>query len=276
MSHAPLNDVLDALLYRKRDREAFLAGDLARFDLSAADQAALKTIDPSQLESAARLARDHVLRRSHRGAGSLVQMFGQTVRAWQTERAEPDLDAMAESFVASRHFDAYRTHAFAGPGIGIEEAFFRFAEEEAIGHASVRFRECAVAVLRGLLATPRPTFLLPAFVRAAPRGHFVVAPEGPTLYAALNGRFVEGPITPYIASVLTETPDPNVPAPSAAEREAVRRELVQLGLLAAPDDAVQSVRAGDAPKSNATPSRKASENAPSQASGAPLKGTPAR
>jgi hypothetical protein len=236
-----MNHVLEALLYRKADREAFLAGDLARFALSAEERDALSTIDKEQLETAAAMARDHVFERSHRGVGTLVQMFRETIEAWLAASPGRLLPALADDFVASPHFHAYRTHAFAGQGIGLEEAFYRFAEDESIGSAAVRLRECAVAILRGLLITPRPVFSLPAFVRSAPRGFYVVAPADapsdapasePMLYAALDGKYIEGPITPYIARLLTHAPGGESVEPlPEPERRAVANELVRLGLL---------------------------------------------
>lgn len=231
MVEGALNHVLEALLYRRTEREAFLAGDLARFDLSAEDVDALSAIDREQLVSAAKLAREHVVFRSHRGVGSLVQAFGETLRAWQREHPSRTLDDLAEDFVGSRHFDAYRTHAFAGRGRSLEETFFRFAEDASVGAPAVRLRECALAILRGLASTPAPVFLLPDFVRRCPKGFYIVDADGPTLLAILGGKFVEGRITPYIAALLTsaEVPPAALPA-TEAERTAVAEELARLGL----------------------------------------------
>jgi len=228
-----LNRVLEALLYRRSDREAFLAGDLARFGLSPEDADALGAIDKEQLVSAAKLARDHVVQRSHRGVGNLIQAFGETLRTWQGAHPSRTLDELAEDFVGSRHFEAYRTHAFAGQGLCLEEAFYRFAEDASVGSPAVRLRECAMAVFRGLASTPDPVFLLPEFVRRAPKGFFVIDQSGPTLLAMLGGKFVEGVITPYIAAVLTSADVPAALRPATeAERLAVEEELVRLGLIA--------------------------------------------
>ena len=234
MVRGELNDVLEALLYRRSDREAFLAGDLTRFGLSPEDADALAAIDKEQLVSAAKLTRDHVVQRTHRGVGNLVQAFGETVRAWQGEHPGRTLDDLADDFVGSRHFGAYRTHAFAGQGPCLEEAFYRFAEEASVGSPAVRLRECAMAILRGLAITPAPVFRLPDFVRRVPKGFFVVDDNGPTLLAMLGGKFIEGVITPYIAAVLTSADVPPALVPSTeAERVAVEQELIRLGLIAA-------------------------------------------
>jgi hypothetical protein len=229
-----LNDVLEALLYRRADREAFLAGDLARFGLSDEDTDALRTIDPEQLVSAAKLAREHVLSRSHRGVGSLVQAFPETIQAWQAAHPGCTLDDLAEELVASPpFFEAYRTNAFAGKGIALEEAFFRFAEQASLGTHAVRFREYARALLRGLSVTPDPVFAIPDLVRRAPKGLFVVDPTTLTLFAILGGKVIEGPLTPYIAAILTSAEVPAALMPETREEEqAVRSELVRLGLIA--------------------------------------------
>lgn len=234
MVEGSLNRALEALLYRRTDREAFLAGDVARFGLSPEDADALLTIDRAQLVSAAKIAREHVLSRTHRGVGSLVQAFRETVRAWEAEHPGRDLDDLAIDFVGSHHFDGYRTTAFAGRGISLEEAFFRFAEEASIGTPAERFSEFVMAILRGLSKTPDPVFLLPDFVRRAPGGFFVVDDRGPTLFALLRGKFVQGQITPYLAAVLTSASASVPPALAPrtdAEQAAVRDELVRLGLL---------------------------------------------
>ena len=234
MVRGELNHVLEALLYRRSDREAFLAGDLARFALSPDDADAVRAIDKAQLVSAAKLARDHVVQRTHRGVGNLVQAFAETVRAWQGEHPGRSLDDLAEDFVGSRHFEAYRTHGFAGQGPCLEETFYRFAEDASVGRPAVRLRECVIAIFRGLAITPDPVFRLPEFLRRAPKGFFVVVDDGgPTLIAMLRGKFVEGAITPYIAAVLASADVPPALLPSTeAERVAVENELVRLGLIA--------------------------------------------
>ena len=232
MVEGSLNGALEALLYRRTDREAFLAGDVARFGLSPEDANALLTIDRAQLVSAAKIAREHVFSRTHRGVGSLVQAFRETVRAWEAEHRGRDVDDLAIDFVGSRHFDAYRTTAFAGRGISLEEAFFRFAEEASIGAPGTRFSEFVVAILRGLSKTPDPVFLLPDIVQRVSAGFFVIDDRGPTLFAVLRGKFVQGQITPYIAAVLSSASvPPKLPPLTAAEQAAVRDELVRLGLV---------------------------------------------
>ncbi len=231
-----LNDALEALLYRTSAREAFFAGDIASLGVTKEDAEALRSIDPEQLVAAANMARHHVLNKSHRGVGSLLHVFRETIGAWQGQNPGRDLDELAADFVESSHFGAHRAHAFGTVGIGLEEAFLRFATEDDVGIANIRFRECAVALLRGLCVTPSPTFLIPTFLTRAPKGFFVVLPDGPTLLAALGGKLVEGPITPYVAEILASkaagVPSDDRGGVTAAEREALEDELVRLGLLA--------------------------------------------
>jgi hypothetical protein len=232
MQYRSLSDALEALLYQPGERDAFFAGDRSRFVLSPEDEDALQTIDRDQLLSAAKLARMHILERRHRGVGSLLEMFQKTLSSWKAEDPTREVDDLARAFVASAPFDAYRTNAFGGRGLCLEEAFFRFAEEHAIGSEPVRHREYALAVLRGLATVVDPSFVVPEIVRRAPRGYYVVLPHGPTLMALLDGKFIEGPITPFIAEVLTEPHDPGRPRDRNPERAAVDEELTRLGLIA--------------------------------------------
>ncbi len=237
MARGGLNHALEALLYKTATREAFLARDIAQPDWSNDDIEALRAIDPEQLLMAAKLTRQHVLTKCHRGVGSLVQVFAGTIASWLEENSAQNIDALARHFVDSLHFDAYRAHPFSGRGISLEEAFFRFASDAKIGHANTCLRECALAIVRGLAVTPDPAFDLPVFIHRAPKGYFVVLNEGPTLLAALGTNFVQGPITPFVAAILTGSSRANDPDEVAVldahQREAINNELVGLGLIEA-------------------------------------------
>jgi hypothetical protein len=195
-----------------------VAGDTARFELSAEDEEALRASDHEQLLSAAKMARTHVLERPHRGVGDIARVFPETLADWKGTREE-----LATAFMESEPFGAYVEHAFVGVGICLEEAFYRFATERELGAPGVRLRELVLALLRGLAVTPEPTFMLPEIVRRAPKGFYVVLPEGPTLLAILGGKFVSGPITAHIAAVLSGAIAPD---------EALAEELTRMGLLA--------------------------------------------
>jgi hypothetical protein len=213
-----LNEALERLLFRESDRDAFLAGDTARFGLSREDEDALATIEREQLLSAATMARAHVLERPHRGVGNVERVFAETLADWNGTREE-----LAIAFTESEPFAAYVEHGFGGTGICLEEAFYRFATERSLGVPETRLRELALGLLRGLAATPEPTFTLPEIVRRAPRGFYVVLPAPPTLLAILDGKFVSGPVTPELAAVLTGA----VPAHGA-----IAKELSRMGLMA--------------------------------------------
>jgi len=210
-----LDSTLHALLFHRSRREAFLRGEL---DLPADEAQALSVVDVDQLEQASRLACEGILTRSHRGSGSLLDAFARTIAAWRSlehdaiiaraQHATP-LFELAAAFTESRHFGGYSALPTCAGGASLEEAFFRFADETAIGDAPTRLAEYAAAILRALVVTPKPSFRIPDFVHRAPGGYFAVLDAGPTLVAALDGRFVTGPITPFLAALLDarEAPD---------------------------------------------------------------------
>jgi hypothetical protein len=224
-----LDEALYAVLFRRSAREAYLRGELAA---TADEREALSAIDVDQLDRAARMACEGILTRSHRGSGSLLDAFARTIAARGDGRP---LFEVAAAFTESRWFDEYRALPTCGGGVSLEEAFFRFADEEAIGDGPTRRAEYAAAILRALVVTPRPSFRIPDFVRRAPAGYFAVLETGPTLVAALGGRFVTGPITPFLAALL----DAREPAEHTAARFGVNApgleracaEVRQLGLL---------------------------------------------
>jgi hypothetical protein len=201
-----LDETLYKLLFRRSSREAFLRGELV---LARDEAEALSAIDGGQLERASRLSCEGILTRSHRGTGSLRDAFARTISAWSSVHPGAPLFELAAAFTESRPFDAYRALPTCAGGASLEEAFFQFAEESAIGDAPTRLAEYAGAILRALVVTPKPSFRIPDFVRHAPGGYFAVLEAGPALVASLDGRFVTGPITPFLAALLDarETPD---------------------------------------------------------------------
>jgi len=199
------------LLFERPHREAFLREDYDALGLSASELAVLSTIDREQLGRAARLACDGILHRSHRGTGSLLDVFPKTIAAWRQAHREAGLDALADALAGSSHFAAWRALPTGDGGISLEEVFFRFAEDASIGDAETRKAECATAILKALVVTRSPSFALPEFVLQAPRGHFaIIGGEGaPVLVAAIADRFITGPITPFLAALLVsgDTPE---------------------------------------------------------------------
>ena len=112
------------------------------------------------------------------------------------------------------------------------ERLAREAEE-----ARVREEEFLTAMVKALLLSPRPAFTLPAEIRRAPAGHFALGTRGePALYAAVQGRLLLGPLTPFLAALLDAPARAEEAAQrhgvSPAVREAACAELAALGLLA--------------------------------------------
>jgi hypothetical protein len=228
---------LHRLLFERTFREAFLRGDVQGLGLSAEELDHLATIDAKQLQRASRLACDGILHRSHRGTGSIVDAFPETIAAWQREHASERLDVLADAFAASPHFERCRVLPTCEGGTSLEEAFLRFAEDRSIGDAATRRAECATALIKTLAMTPAPSFALPSFLVVAPRGHFaILGRDEPILVAAAEGRFIRGPITPFLAALLVSGDSPSEVAerfgvgPSDLEQSC--QELRRLGLLA--------------------------------------------
>src|SRR5262249_48720255 len=135
---------------------------------------AFATIDTAELESAARLACLGLLERVHRGCGSLLDAFPRTIAAWLDGHQGATREDLAFAFAESPELDAYRALPSCAGAISLEEAFYRFAEREDAGGARVRLAECACAILRALVVTPRASFALPSFIARAPGGFYVV------------------------------------------------------------------------------------------------------
>ena len=158
-----LDVALYRLLHKRVYREAFLADDHDGLDLSVDDRQALQTIDRRQLVLAAARVASETLTRTHRGSGSLLDLFPLTIAAWDEHAVDgaagllPSQSthrALALAFLDSNAFDAYREHPFAGLGRSLEEAFFCFCEAQNIGDPFVREREMLAAVIRALAVTP--------------------------------------------------------------------------------------------------------------------------
>lgn len=204
-----LDVALDRLIHRRSCRAAFLEGNLA-FDLPEADCAALRAMNPHTLaELGATIAMDLVSRK-HVGSGSLLDLYPRTIDAFR-RRHEIDDDAtleLAYAFMDSAAFDDYREFPHAGAGTTLEEAFYRFAEAEDLGDPVVREAEFLAAMARLLCANPRIDAPLPAELRRASKGHYAVSARGArVLYGVLLGRFVTGPLTPFLADLLADGAD---------------------------------------------------------------------
>lgn len=200
-----LDQALDRLVHRLSYRQAFLQGQLHELDVAPEDLEALATLDRAELAQVAERVREDLLHRRHRGSGGLLTLYPRSIAAWREARPDDgDLTELVTAFMESDAFEAYHEIPFAGAGLSLEEAFFRFAEARGIGDPAVRQDEFFTGLMKALVVSPRPNFTLPASVRRAPKGFFVIAKLAePMLYAAVSGRFVRGPLTPFLAELLT-------------------------------------------------------------------------
>lgn len=233
----PLDRALDRLLHHRSYLRAFLADRTDLLDVSAEDLLALRSIDKAQLRKAADRVRDDLLQRKHRGSGGLSAMYPCTIGAWKSAHPEDaDLHELLSAFMESGPFDNYRELPSAGLGLSLEEAFFRFCEAEAIGDGATRQREFLTAMMKALVVSPCPGFLLPAMIRRVEEGFFAVGARAePALYAAVRGRLTIGPITPFLSDLLTSSDSPVEVARrhdvAPAVLEASLAQLAAMGLL---------------------------------------------
>lgn len=201
-----LDRALDRLLHCRSVREAFLAGRPDGLDLPAEDREALAGLDREALVREAESVREDLLHRRHRGSGGLPALYPRTLAAWTAAHPEDGgLVELLSRFMESKAFDAYREVPFAGQGCCLEEAFHRFCEAEEIGTPAVREEEMLGAMMRALLLSPDPAFTVPGEIRRTAGGFFAVARRGaePRLFAAISGRMIAGPLTPFLADLLT-------------------------------------------------------------------------
>ena len=191
-----LDQALDRLLHDSRYLTAFLSNDQSALQLNEHDLDALQTIDREQLLRAHRGVRAQVLRRSHRGCGSITTLFPETLASWtEAHPTDERLESLSASFLASPAFQAHHEVAFSGAGQCVEEAFYRFAEQVNIGDPAVREREFLHAMARALTMSPTPAFRVPPELRRDGDAWVgVTRRSGPTLFAATPKGLVTGPL----------------------------------------------------------------------------------
>jgi hypothetical protein len=218
-----LDAALDRLIHRRSCRSAFLAGERTS-ELSEAEFADLRTIDAQVLSELAARVAGEVFTRKHTGSGSLLDLYPRTIDSFRAEHGGDDaLLELAFAFMESPSFERYRELPHAGRGLSLEEAFFRHAEAEGIGDPGAREAEFLAAVAKLLCANPRADATLPTELRRTGAGYYAVSTRGaPTLYGALRGRFVTGPLTPFLADLLEAGANP--------ERTAVRHRVPRVVL----------------------------------------------
>lgn len=233
----PMNDLLERLLVDRRWLDAFLADDPS-LALDRAQAEALSTIDREQLVATADRMREDLLKRQYSGSGGLLKLFPKTIDGWRTDHpADERLMVLMDAFMASDAWLDYRELPWAGEGACLEEAFFRFCDSGDIGDARDREAEFLGAVTKAVGLCPAPAFRIPRELRPARAGWFAVSTRAPipTLYAAVAGRVVAGPITPFLAALLSRPDEGEVVAEEHAVDpgvlSAARIQLRGLGLL---------------------------------------------
>jgi hypothetical protein len=217
MDGQQLEEALAALLYDARARARLRAGDVA--------DPLFATLDAEELDEAASSVRRMVRERAHRGTGGVADWFPRTLAAWRA--VHPDdhaLDQLVARFCASPACLAWRETR---DGISLEEAFYRVFVDAGVGDRAVAEEELLGAIVRALAITPRARFVWPAAVRRAPGGCFAVTGAA-ILHAALDGKYLRGPVTPLVAALLAGDPAEDVArrhALSRAEIDAVIEAL---------------------------------------------------
>jgi hypothetical protein len=189
---------LAALLYDGHARTALRAGEVA--------DARFAALDPAELDEIACRVRCLVRGRTHRGTGDLSNWYPRTLAAWVTAHpADDSLDGLLIRFCASDACRRWQEGPAGAGALSLEEALYRFFNVENIGEAAVREEELLAAVVRSLAVTPTATFAWPASVHPLPRGCYAVTSDN-VLHAAVDGRYLRGPITPLVAALLAGTP----------------------------------------------------------------------
>jgi hypothetical protein len=224
-----LDEALDRLIHRRSFRVDFLAGRTGSLGLAEEDLEALASISPEAIEREAASVREDLLRRRHRGSGTLRDLYPRTLVAWTLAHPDDaDFVELLSRFMESDSFARYREIPFAGRGLCLEEAFFRFCEAEEIGEAADREAEFLGAMIKAVLTSPDPDFTLPAELHASAAGFFAVATRGaePILFAAVATRMMTGSLTPFLADVLLREED----AMRVAERHGVSPDVAEAAL----------------------------------------------
>jgi hypothetical protein len=220
MNGAALEEALAALLYDEGARARFRAG---------ARDPALAALDVDELEETAQTVRRMILERAHRGTGGIRAWYPQTIAAWRTAHAgDSELDRLMADFCRSASAGEWRDAVVGAPGLSLEEALYRFFDENDVGDAAVREEEFLGAIVRALAVTPRARFIWPATIRRAPGGCFALTGEL-VLHAAIDGRYLRGVVTSLIARVLLGETVDDTP-PRAVEQ--VRAQLRAMRLIA--------------------------------------------
>ena len=201
-----VESLLERLLVDRGLRRIWAADRSQLPGASEAEVRALATIDLDALEDAAVLYCRDLMRRSHRGSGSLIERFPSTIAAWRADHQDDlELDELAAELCESPVFQGYRSRG----GMALEEAFYRFAEARDIGRPDLREREYLAAMAIAIAVNPNPAFQLPREWCVTGEGGFAIATRStPHLFAVCRGRVIDGAIPWLVVELLVgaETP----------------------------------------------------------------------
>lgn len=179
-----------------------------------ADLPGLRTPDLSALSTA---VISGVITRAHRGVGTLLSTFSPVFDAW--DAAHPDADIGA-AFARSPFARRWRADTHATARLCLEDAFARFAESQVLVAQDVLIHCLLAAVARALVVDPDPLFVVPDAFCGEP-GRWIAMGPDLTLYAAVHGALMTGPVTPLIASLLTGVPPKDASQVHAVPLDAV-------------------------------------------------------
>jgi uncharacterized protein (UPF0276 family) len=183
-------------------------------------------VDASAIAGIRELLIHELRERSHRGCGTLIDRFPQTLAAWRAQHPEDhDFHELFAAFLASPEHAEHRELPFVGLGTCMEDAFGRFVAAIGLGEPEIRETEHRAAVIQALVLEREPAFVLPSFVRRAPQGFYAIS--GTTLHAALAGRYVTGPLTPLLAELLLKVDEPERIAARHGVGQAVLAAVLQ-------------------------------------------------
>ncbi len=190
-----LEQALAALLYDE--------GALERLRAGKADDPRLAGLDVDELDEAARGVVRMVRERVHRGTSGVETWFPRTIAAWRVSHPDDrELDDLFSAFCASPSCRSWRE---ADAGISLEEAFYLFLVDASVIDPATTEDEFFGAVVRALAVTPKARFEWPAAVHRAPGGCYALTRER-ILHAALDGKYVHGPVTPLVGALLEGEP----------------------------------------------------------------------
>ena len=197
---------------------------------------AFPLLDAEALEQAAAAVRGMVRQRTHRGTGPVVDLFPRSLAGWRALAPEDvALDELFARFLGSPFAASWREQPGGVPGACLEDCFGAFLVAAGLARADVCEDELLSAMLRTLAVTPEPGFVPPRQIRRVPHGWYAISSsDPPKLFAAIDGRYIHGEITPLVAACLTGT---SIEAAAAAHGAApnavaaVARRLVEMKLL---------------------------------------------